>query len=89
MRFRQGSTRFESKKRKAFRPSTMRTRPNRLGQSTVEFVVVFIAFLALVIAFGSIWRFGESGSLVEHALTSASHHLVISEIGGWGDVLSY
>lgn len=89
MRFHQGSTRFEPMKRKAFRPSVMKTWSNRLGQSTVEFVVVFIAFLALVIAFGAIWRFGESGSLVEHALMSASHHLVVSEIGGWGDVLSY
>lgn len=59
------------------------------GQSMVEFVIVFAAFIALVLALGALWHLCESGKLVEHATSSASHHLKLSDLGGWGDVLSY
>lgn len=59
------------------------------GQSTVEYAVVFAAFLALVVALGVIWRFLEAGTVVDHALQSASHHLSAVSSGAWIDVLLY
>ena len=59
------------------------------GQSTVEYAVVFAAFLALVVALGVVWRFLEAGSVVDHALQSASHHLSSVSSGAWIDVLLY
>ncbi len=45
------------------------------GQATVEYAIVFIAFLALVIALGALWDVLSGGLVVQHALQSASHHL--------------
>jgi len=59
------------------------------GQSMVEFVIVFAAFITLILALGALWHLGDNGTLVEHATASASHHLKLSDLGGWGDVLSY
>lgn len=59
------------------------------GQSTVEFAMVFVAFLCVVIGVGALWRLSDSGLLVQHALQSASHHLGGGDIGAWGDVLVY
>lgn len=59
------------------------------GQSTVEFAIVFAAFLCIVIGMGALWRLSDGGALLQHALQSASHHLVASSLGAWGDVLAY
>lgn len=59
------------------------------GQSTVEFALVGMGFLALVIACGVLWRALESGLFVEHALISASHHLVEVSLGVVGDIFLY
>lgn len=56
------------------------------GQSTVEYAVVFAAFLALVIALGYLWRLFDVGTVVNHALQSASHHLDQVASGAWLDV---
>lgn len=45
------------------------------GQATVEYAIVFIAFLALVLALGALWDVLSGGLVVKHALQSASHHL--------------
>ena len=45
------------------------------GQSTVEYAIVLFAFLAMVVALGSIWRAAQSGRIQSMARSSASHSL--------------
>ncbi len=59
------------------------------GQSTVEYAIVFAAFLALVLGLGAMADLFQSGLVVEHALQSASHHLKNVATGAWADVLLY
>lgn len=59
------------------------------GQSTVEFVVVTAAFLAVIVACGALWRSFDSGLFVEHALASASHHVQLTMPGGIADIFLY
>ena len=59
------------------------------GQSTVEYAIIFAAFLALVIALGALWNLFDSGLVVDHALQSASHHLQEVAQGAWLDVFLY
>lgn len=59
------------------------------GQSTVEYVIIFAAFLALVIALGALWNLFDTGLVVDHALQSASHHLQEVARGAWLDVFLY
>lgn len=58
------------------------------GQGTVEFAVVTAAFLAIVVAFGVLWRTLSGAVFVEHALAVASHRVVVAP-AVWGDVLRY
>ena len=60
-----------------------------LGQSTVEFAVVFFGFLSMVAALGVLWRVASDGLLVAHALQSASHHLETVVPGVVADVFLY
>lgn len=59
------------------------------GQSSVEYAVVFAAFLALVLGLGSLVNLFDSGLVVKHALMSASHHLSDVFNGAWADILLY
>lgn len=43
------------------------------GQSSVEFAVVFIAFLAAFIALAALWRAASQGPLQELAEGASSH----------------
>ena len=52
-----------------------RARGGELGQSTVEFAVVTVGFLALALGVGALWRGVSGGMFVEHAVSSASHHI--------------
>ena len=45
------------------------------GQSTVEFAVVTVAFLAVTVALSALWHLLADGAFVEHALAVASHHI--------------
>lgn len=45
------------------------------GQSTVEFAVVTVAFLAVTAALSALWHALADGVFVEHALAVASHHI--------------
>ena len=45
------------------------------GQATVEFAIVFAAFVAIVVALAALWHVAGDGLLVQHALASASHHV--------------
>ena len=59
------------------------------GQSSVEYAIVFAAFLAMILGLGVIANFLESGLVLEHALQSASHHLKDAVTAAWADVLLY
>jgi hypothetical protein len=51
------------------------------GQSTVEYAVVLLAFLAIVVAFAALWHAGRDGLLIRRATQAASH------LFGGGDAL--
>lgn len=59
------------------------------GQSTVEFAVVTAAFLVASLGIGAMWHGFEDGKLVEHALSSASHHIQAASPQAAADVLLY
>lgn len=61
---------------------------NSDGQSTVEFAIVTCALLVIVIALTALWNIGDNGIFVEHAVSSASHHLEEAAAGIVGDVFS-
>ena len=58
------------------------------GQSTVEFAIVTAALLIVVVAISLLWNLGEQGIFIEHAISSASHHLQEAAAGIVGDVFS-
>lgn len=58
------------------------------GQSTVEFAIVTAALLIVVVAISLLWNLGDNGIFVEHAISSASHHLQEAAAGIVGDVFS-
>ena len=45
------------------------------GQSTVEFAVIAVACAAVCAGLAALWHLAGGGSLVDHALAVASHHL--------------
>lgn len=47
----------------------------RRGQSTLEYALVLMAFLATVLAFGALWRAASEGRLLDLAREHASHSL--------------
>lgn len=59
------------------------------GQSSVEYAVVLAAFLALIIGLGAMANLFQEGTVVNHALQSASHHLKDVASGAWVEVLLY
>lgn len=61
----------------------------RTGQGTVEYAVVFAALLAMIVGFGALWRLFDGGTVVMHAVQSASHHVQSAAAGAIGDVFQY
>lgn len=59
------------------------------GQSTVEYALVCAAFVFIAIGLAALWHLFADGSVSQHALASASHHVGSGDGGAWGDVLSY
>lgn len=59
------------------------------GQATVEFAIVAVAFLTVALGLGALWRGAGSGLFVEHALSSASHHVEGAIAQAMADVLLY
>ena len=45
------------------------------GQSTVEYAVVVVAFLAMLATLGAVWHAGRRGSLTRRAVEASSHQL--------------
>lgn len=58
------------------------------GQSTVEYAIVFTAFLAVVAGLGALMGVVGDGLFVQHAVTSASH-CVSASISGITDALCF
>lgn len=57
------------------RPSPSDAVRERLGQSSVEYALVLLAFLAAALALGALWRAGRDGALARLATQAASHGL--------------
>lgn len=55
----------------------------------MEFALVAAAMAAVIVAFGALWRLFSGGLLVEHALSSASHHVGSGLAFAAADVLLY
>ena len=60
-----------------------------LGQSTVEYLLVLVAFLAMIAALGALWRAGSGGGLVQLATETASHGQGQGTVALLKDVLGY
>lgn len=65
-----------------------RTLEDDAGQTTVEYAVVTAAFMAMVVAAGTLWKGLSQGMFVDHALAAASHH-IHGFIGWVVDIFSY
>lgn len=59
------------------------------GQSTVEYLLVLLAFVSAVVALGLLWHAGRDGVLVGLATTSASHGTGQGALALLRDVLEY
>lgn len=59
------------------------------GQSTLEYALVLISFLALVVALGAVWHAARDGRFVTLAVESASHSLSAGLVAVLQDVLAF
>ena len=63
---------------------------NCSGQSTVEFAIVFVAFLAAFLAVAAVWHAASEGPLMDLAQGASSHSFGEGNLlGGLADVLSF
>ncbi len=60
------------------------------GQSSVEYALVLLAFLAMVLALGAVWQAARNGSL-QRLEQSAASHAVEGEgvLGGMRDIVLF
>ena len=61
----------------------------RRGQSTVEYALVLLAFLAVAVALGALWHAGRDGRLLRIALEAASHLFGGDALGSDNDILLF
>ena len=59
------------------------------GQSTVEYLLVLVAFVSTIVALGLLWHAGREGVLVGLAERSASHGVEQGGVSLLKDVLGY
>ena len=60
------------------------------GQSTTEYALVLVAFLAMLGALGLLWHAASDGVLLGKAVESASHVFGASgSLGAWQDILLF
>lgn len=59
------------------------------GQSTIEYLLVFVAFIALAVALASVWRAGSEGSLLGYSIRASSHLVGEGLAPALQDVLLY
>ena len=60
-----------------------------VGQSTVEYVVVLAALLAVVVGLGALVHLFSNGTVANHAVFSASHHVGGDSLGAVLDVFTF
>ncbi len=60
-----------------------------MGQSTVEYVVVLAALLAVVVGLGALVHLFSDGAVANHAVFSASHHVSGDFLGAALDVFTF
>ena len=59
------------------------------GQSTLEYLLVLMAFLAIVLAMGSLWHAAQDGRIAELARDASSHGFQEGFVGMAQDLLAY
>ena len=59
------------------------------GQSKVEYVVVLAALLAVVVGLGALVHLFSDGTIANHAVFSASHHVGGDFLGAALDVFTF
>lgn len=59
------------------------------GQSTLEYLLVLLAFLAIVLAMGALWHVAQNGRLAELARDASSHSTGEGLVGIAQDLLAY
>lgn len=59
------------------------------GQSSVEFLALCAAFLAMVLALGTLWHAAQGGIFQQLDLEAASHTFSQAGLGAWQDILAY
>ena len=59
------------------------------GQSTVGYVVVLAALLAVVVGLGALVHLFSDGTIANHAVFSASHHVGGDFLGAALDVFTF
>lgn len=62
---------------------------NEAGQSTVEFAIVTVGFMAVTVVLSLMWHVFGDGVVVEHALAVASHHIQLVAPATIADVFLY
>ena len=64
-----------------------RSRGDERGQASVEYVLVFMAFVAMVLALGMLWHAVRDGRLLRLAEEAASHSLLHGlDVGAFQDI---
>ncbi len=70
-------------------PLWRRERAER-GQSSVEYMLVMMAFLSMVIALAALWHAGHDGVLLNQAVEASSHQVGGSDaLGSMRDIALY
>lgn len=60
------------------------------GQSTVEYLVVLVAFVSTLAALGAVWHAARDGAIAEAAVRAASHGLAGGvTVGFMQDLVAY
>lgn len=59
------------------------------GQATLEYLLVLMAFLAIVLAMGSLWHAARDGRLAGLARDASSHNAQGGLVGMAQDLLAY
>lgn len=72
-----------------WRQQKLPTRGQR-GQSSVEYVLVVLAFLSMVLAWGVVWHGVRDGALLDRAVGASSHQLGGGDVpGSFRDILLF
>lgn len=62
---------------------------DQTGQASLEYVVVFCAFLAMVVALIALWRWLSAGGLLGKALAASSHSTDAGLVNALQDALLF